>query len=402
MADRVIVNGSLCNDKGTWVVRAYVIDPVTGKKKHRSKSTGLKVAGNNTRKANGKLREIISQWEAEANGAITVTDEGVTFEEYVQEWLETKVYTLSAGTYHTYDCYATSHIIPMLGKIEMRKLNRRHVQNYVNEMSKTLTARTIKKHMAVINGVVHAAFVDGVVSGDVAYSIRTVEIPKERSRFEGTTLSEEQVGELLRAAVQKGEPTMCAVVLGVCYGLRRSEICGLRWCDVDFENGVLHVRNTVTDVSGRVVEVETTKTKASKRDIPLIEATVPYLKELHDSQASQGFDMDKLCSYKGRGAKPDHVSSRVISLLKELGFEGVRLHDLRHTAASLLARRLAPKQVQAFMGHEDISTTLNIYTHILDEDKIETSRVMGTILNGALFPPEKVSGNSSGMEENAS
>lgn len=402
MADRVVVNGSLCDDKGTWVVRAFVPDPITGKMKHRSKSTGLKVTGNNTRKANGKLREILSQWEAEANGAIAVTNEGATFEEYVQEWLETKVCSISDGTYNAYCCYAKTHIIPKLGKIEMRKLNRRHIQSYVNEMSKILTARTIKKHMAVINGVVHAAFLDGVVTGDVAYSVRTVEIPKERKRFEGTTLSEEQVGELLRAAAQKGEPTMSAVVLGVCYGLRRSEICGLRWRDVDFENGVLHVRNTVTDVSGRVVEAETTKTKASKRDIPLIEATIPYLKGLHDSQATQGFDMDKLCSYKGRGARPDHVSSRVIGLLKELGFEGVRLHDLRHTAASLLARRLAPKQVQAFMGHEDISTTLNIYTHILDEDKVETSRVMGAILSGAIFPPENSSGNSSGMEENAS
>ena len=80
-----------------------------------------------------------------------------------------------------------------------------------------------------------------------------------------------------------------------------------------------------------------------------------------------------------------YISRASIRFLKKYGFDGVRLHDLRHTAATILAKRVPIKQVQAYLGHEDIQTTLGIYTHVLSEDSIATSKAMGDFLNGAGF-----------------
>ena len=182
------------------------------------------------------------------------------------------------------------------------------------------------------------------------------------------------------------EPIRAAVTLAVVYGLRRSESCGLRWEDVDIQNNIIHIRNTVTEYSGTVYEAETTKTKASRRDLYMIASTVDYLQTLKEEQTKSGIYNGKVCVHlNGHDVKPEYISRASIRFLKKCGFDGVRLHDLRHTAATILAKRVPIKQVQAYLGHEDIQTTLGIYTHVLSEDSIATSKAMGDFLNGAGF-----------------
>ena len=159
------------------------------------------------------------------------------------------------------------------------------------------------------------------------------------------------------------------------YGLRRSEVCRLRWQDIDFDNGAMHICNTVVKGDMKYIEEERTKTKKSDRVIALVDFTVPHLKALKDEQLAAGLTLGKVCRWpNGDDIKHDYISKKFGKLLKENGLPPIRYHDLRHTAASLLiASGATPQQTQEFLGHETVSTTMNIYAHCLNEAKIETA-----------------------------
>ena len=109
--------------------------------------------------------------------------------------------------------------------------------------------------------------------------------------------------------------------------------------------------------------------------------TVPYLKELKKTQENAKLDTDKVVAWMdGQEVRGDYITRKTRQLMKKCGLPIIRFHDLRHTAASLLAPHVSPKQLQEFLGHEDISTTYNVYTHILDEQKIATSAAMNEVL----------------------
>ena len=371
------VKGTLCKDNGKWVVRARVSDPRTGKTRQLSKTTGLSVAGNNKRRAEEMMKDIVAKWDHDINSGL-VTSHDPKFSECVEKWLEAKEMQVRPNTLRSYALPAHSRIIPQLGDLKVSEITRRHILNYFEGLH-GLAVHTMKIDRVIIRGVLEDALLDGLVTANVAERIK---LPKDK-RFEGTALTEEQVGLLLRSAEEEPEPTRAAVILAVVYGLRRSEICGLRWQDIDFDAKVMHIRNTVTEFGNQIMEAETTKTKASRRNIWLVDETVTYFQKLQQQRQEKGIASDKVCcNPDGSAVRPKYATRAVQDLLIKCGIGKVRLHDLRHTAATMLARRLTVKQVQHFLGHEDVSTTLNIYTHIADSDKITTSQTMNEIIKG--------------------
>lgn len=383
MTSQTYIKGILVNDKGTWTVRARAPDPRTGKRKLLSKSTGLKVKDNTKRKAETEMRGIVSEWERQYNEGVLFIGNDITFGECVNQWIKNKKLSLNPNTLKSYELVAETHIIPLLGDIKVKDLRRQHIQQYFESFADTLTVNTMKKHNVIIRGTLDNAVLDGIVRENVSDKVK---LP-HTAKFEANHISEQDLPKLFSELDKQDEPIKAGTVLALIYGLRRSEICGLRWSDIDFSSGVMHIRNTVTIFNNDVYEAEHTKTKASRRDIILIDSTVPYLMKLKNISKS-----DKVCSFpNGKPVRPDTLTNKIIKFLKECGFENVRLHDLRHTAATVLARELTPKQVQAFLGHEDFQTTMNIYTHIETQDKINTSRAMDSIIKKAEFCSESCS-----------
>lgn len=383
------VTASLQIDRGTWVVRARYKDPTTGKSKQPSFSTKLK-APNNKRKAENMMREIIQRLEQEINSGVSP---GINplFSECVKNWLEDKSHTVKANTLQSYEVYANAYIIPLLGDIRVKNLTRQHIQQYFNRLSSNICANTLKKHRVIIRNTLNKAVLDGIIPSNVADGRGAIELPKG-TKFEAKILTEEDVSKLLSAIQLEPEPIRTAMILAITYGLRRSEICGLRWIDVDFNEKVIHIKHTVTSYAGKIIASERTKTAASRRDLCVVESTIPHLKALREWQIEQGINTQMVCPKpNGEPVSPEYLTKVIIRTLKKYGFEGIRLHDLRHTAATMLARRLTPKQVQRYMGHEDIKTTLGIYTHITDSDMLATSQAMNGILESAGFCSERCS-----------
>ena len=385
MSSPKTVKGSLHKKDGFWIVRGRIFDPSTHTYKQRARSTKLKVNGNNKRKAEEEMKIILSVWESEANAAAIPEQKDPLFREYVQRWIAKKAATRRENSVLSYRSYADNHILPMLGDMKVREITPHTLQEYVNRKLEVLSVKSVKKHMPVIRGALQEAYRDDIIESNFAYMPKIVEFPPEK-RFEGKTYTLEQISALLEAAEKEGEPIRAAMILAVCYGLRRSEIAGLRWKDVDFESGRLYVRNTKTQNGQLILEAERTKSETSRRTIDLINSTIPYLQDLKRQHEESDYPLDKVCRWPdGREFNPHYISQGTSHLMKKYGLEKVRLHDLRHTAATLLATQATPKQVQNFLGHSTIALTMNVYTHLLDEDRKATSNIMDGILKNSVF-----------------
>jgi integrase len=191
---------------------------------------------------------------------------------------------------------------------------------------------------------------------------------------------------LLKAIVD--EPVKPAIMLGLFYGLRRSEALGLRWKDVNFNNDTILICNTVVRTK-TVVEQEQTKSDASNRTLFIIPETRDYLLNIKKQQdenrlllGSSYHDNDHVCTWDdGQKFKPNYLSQRLTKILRNNKLPHIRFHDLRHTAGSLLlSKGVSVKQIQEYLGHERVSTTLDIYGHLTVEGKREASLIMGNLL----------------------
>lgn len=269
---------------------------------------------------------------------------------------------------------ARRQIYLAFGHIKTNDIQYAHLQRYIDDLAGDLKVKSLKKHLVVINGALEDAERSGIISSNPA---RLVQMPREAEKFVGNTLAK----EALSAAQEEGEPMYAIVILGMVYGLRRSEMCGLRWKDIDFENGYIHVCNTVVKGKSGHIEEESTKTEKSNRYLPLIGFTIPYFRDLLQQQISSGSKCDKVCQLSdGSPVLPDYITHKYKEFLAAHNLPDIRVHDMRHTAASLLAAHDAtPQQAQEFLGHENISTTLDIYTHCLDESKRKTADIMDKI-----------------------
>lgn len=269
---------------------------------------------------------------------------------------------------------ARRQIYLAFGHIKTKDIQYAHLQRYIDDLAGDLKVKSLKKHLVVINGALEDAERSGIISSNPA---RLVQMPREAEKFVGNTLAK----EALSAAQEEGEPMYAIVILGMVYGLRRSEMCGLRWKDIDFENGYIHVCNTVVKGKSGHIEEESTKTEKSNRYLPLIGFTIPYFRDLLQQQISSGSKCDKVCQLSdGSPVLPDYMTHKYKEFLAAHSLPDIRVHDMRHTAASLLtAHDATPQQAQEFLGHESISTTLDIYTHCLDESKRKTADIMDKI-----------------------
>lgn len=371
------VTASLQDDKGTWTVRGRVYDPTTGKMKQRTRSTGFKVKDNTKRKARDMMQEIVAQWQAEADGI--KRSDSAPFSVYVQRFMD----RLSAkkrkeNTLKSYQDYIDCHIKPKLGNIPMAELTLDDLEKFYADYLKTHAVSSARKVHVVVKGAIKEAVRDGIFQYNFA---DYVEFPTSHKFTGAAVYTDAEVNDLLCKAKEAGEPIRAAVTLAVCYGLRRSEVVGLRWKDIDFERNTLTVSNTVVQNGTLRIETELTKTKKSNRTINMIPKTVPYFKELKEKQEAAKLKTDKVVAWMdGQEVRPDFVYRKTQQLMKKCGLPVIRFHDLRHTAATILAPHVQPEQLRDFLGHEHISTTYDIYTHVPSEQKKATSAAMNEAL----------------------
>lgn len=388
-----MVAGHLREKNGYYQMVLSFKDP-TGKRKTKSISTGLTVKGNK-RKAEKMLDELRKTYEDEISKEDKSASD-ILFTEFMKEWLGMIKNSVEMSTYGSYSYIVEKRIIPYFEdkQIPLKELTPTDIQRYYTHclLVEHVSANTVIHRHANIHKALKYAFKVGLIPYNPA---DRVERPRKNS-FSSEIYGDKELEALFAAA--KGTRLELAVILGAFYGLRRSEIVGLKWDAIDFEKKRFSIQYTVTEtnIGGKqtIVEKERTKTKSSRRTLPIVEPFEKLLLELRTSQeenrrvCGRSYCTDYLefvyVDELGQRIKPGYITMAFQKLLQKNGLKRIRFHDLRHSCASLLyAHGVSLKDIQEWLGHSTISTTANIYTH-LDYSSKETSA--NAILN--VFPTE--------------
>lgn len=317
----------------------------------------------------------------------------ILFTRFLLDWLEMMKASVEITTYAAYSSCIKNRIVPYFEEhhpgLRLGQVTPKQLQDYYTyEMKvKGVSANTVIHRHANIRKALQYAFKTGLLSSNPADRI---ERPKKQ-KFVGSIYDEHELEKLFE--IVRGDPIELGVILAAFYGLRRSEVVGLKWDAIDFKKKTITIRHTVTQVTlngkSTIIEKDRTKTKSSYRTLPL----VPPFEELLHRLKLQQEQNRKLCgkSYNteaegyiyvneiGELVKPGYITQHFPLILEKHGLRKIRFHDLRHSCASLLyANGVSLKEIQEWLGHSDISTTSNIYTHLDFSSKVASANaIMG-------------------------
>lgn len=310
------------------------------------------------------------------------------FADYIGIWLERAKISVDFITYQGYLSVANAHIIPYFKakQLKLCDVNREKIQAYIDEKSQHgrldgkggLSPKTIKTHKLIIQLALKEAVKSELILRNPCEFVTLPKMVKHEAGF----YTAEQVHELFHAIRQ--EPLYPLIYFTVIYGLRRSEVLGLKWDSINWETDTVTIKHTVC-FYGEIVEKDTTKTASSFRSYPLTAEVKTILKSLKKSEADNRklfgkayCDNDYIFKWdNGAPFTPDFVTKKFPKLLKKYGLPHIRFHDLRHSCASLLlANGFSLKDIQEWLGHSDFSITANIYAHLDTARKNNIAKTM--------------------------
>ena len=355
-------------------------DPITKKRNRTSKTV------NGTKKeAEQIMRKLIS----EAEKGYHVTNNKITVLEWVQTWIEVYITpNVSPTTLSRYQGMIKRYINPLLGNMQVQQLTTLAVQSWVNGLKvspasgKEMSAATIKHTYHVLKGAMDKAVLAGIIPRSPCQGIM---LPKGEKKA-AIVYDEQQIQQLIHAA--RGTELELPIDMELCLGLRRGELLGLEWGDVDWNKGQIHiVRNRVV-VNGKSV-VKDPKTATSKRtiDVParLLEKLKQHQRTCQINRLRMGEDYTAtdyiIVHPDGKPIYPEYLSQMLTKLQTKYDLPQCRFHDLRHLCASImLMQGVNVKVAQERLGHKDISTTLNIYSHVLPSSAKEAAEKIGELV----------------------
>jgi len=340
-----------------------------GKQTQKWISTGYTIIGNK-KKADQFLKQKIEEYSDVQN----VQDTRILFCDFLTDWLEMHRANVEAITYAGYK-RLLKQIHPYFNQkgICLLDLTTKHIQAYCTYKLKFVSPNTVIKHLTLIRTALQYAKKTRAIKENPA---DFVERPKKQ-KFIGDFYNKDEIATLL--GVIKCSPIETPLMFAIYFGLRRSEIVGLKWSAVDWVNRTFFIGHKVVPINDdgkyRLEFSDTLKTKSSYRTMPLDDTFMAFLTELKSKQEinKEIFGMSYCYDYDGyicvndvgELINPNYISVAFRKLLKKNNMRHIRLHDLRHSSASLLlALGYNLKDIQAWLGHGDIGTTMNLYAKL--------------------------------------
>ena len=362
-----------------------------GQRKTKWISLGLPEKGNK-RKAEAELARLRAEFEPPKEVGDLSSD--MLFADYLLEWLEIAKGRLAVATYSSYTAMINKPVGPYFRQrnLTLRELKARHLQMFYSEMLRKVKPNTVIHYHAIIHSALKYAVKTDMLVQNVADK---VDRPKKNS-FQPVFLSAEEMQKMFEAL--RGTKLELPVLVAAFYGLRRGEVVGLKWDAIDFEQGTISVKRTVTStiIDGKYQEFEqqSAKTKSSLRTLPLIGSFREYFMQVKEAQELNKQVCGNCYNYEydgfvfvdelGERMRPNYLTEYFPKYIAKHGMPKMRFHDLRHSCASLLLANGVPlKQIQEWLGHSDFSTTANIYAHLDYRSKISSAQAME---QGMLLP----------------
>ncbi len=379
-----MVAGHLQVKKGMYYVVLNLKSP-DGKRIPKWVSTGIHVGGKKEEKqAFEKLIEFRHTYRdpvvLDPEVAGVQLDPNIRFSDFMLFWLESVKNSVEGDTYAGYEANVKARIVPYFEKtgVRLNELTALDIERFYEYCFNQLKVKgtTVQHYHANIHKAVKYAIRHDLITQNI---LAKVDRPKSET-FTGSFYTLPEIERLFE--VVKGDPVEFPVLMAAFYGLRRSEILGLRWSAIDFVGNTLTVEHTVVQyrINGQMVVEgkDRAKNRSSCRTMPL----VPQYRDLLLRMKTRQESCRALCGncYQesdyiyvndlGVPYCPNYVTAHFRRLLKKHGLRLIRFHDLRHTCASLLLKNgVDMKDIQEWMGHSSYSTTANIYAHLDDRSK---------------------------------
>lgn len=345
--------------KDTWELTVDLgRDPASGRRRRLFETVKGK------RKAQTRLHELISN----AQAGYSLRAERITLGEYLDLWLSGYVaQNTRPRTAEGYRSKLRLHIIPSLGKTPLRSLEPLAIQGlYDRLLDKSLSPTSV----AQIHRILREAMETAVTQEYIARNPCNAVTPPRPERKTMRWLNAKELQRVLEAAI--ATPYYAAIYTSLFTGLRRSEVLGLRVRDIDLVLGQVHVVQALQYVTGQGVAFSEPKSDNSRRTVALTPSNAMVLRD-HLSKLRADMEMlgntmtDNTLGFSwadGRPMLPSALTHNWIRIVRKIGLTGVRLHDARHTHATLmLSQNVHPKIVQERLGHSSVSFTLDRYSH---------------------------------------
>ncbi|KJY29933.1 tyrosine-type recombinase/integrase [Streptomyces katrae] len=364
--------GSIWQRKdGRYEARVYVPQPDGT----RARKT---VYGKTWQECDEKRQELVLR---DRQGVPTPT-RSARLSEWLPYWLEQHVEPRrKLSTYDKYETHVRLHLVPLLGARSLESLSTADVRRFLTRVQKDKTVATAKEAHRVLRTALSGAVRDELITRNVA---SLVEPPRAKQREIRPWTLEETLA-FLEAA--RGEALYAAFVLAIAMGLRRGELVGLRWSDLDLDKRVLHVRQQTQRRRGQLYQDDPKSRR--QRAVPLPAMCIAPLRWHRLKQRAifreTGVEWSEagpvFATRNGRTVEPRNVYRAFTRVAADAGLRVVRLHDARHGCATLLtAAGVAPRVIMEILGHSQISITMDVYTHVVDDTKREAISHMDRML----------------------
>lgn len=393
------ITGRLTEKNGNWyaVLNLYTTE---GKRKEKWCNLDLEAKKGTKKEAGHRLAEILAKYntgELYLQESLSKSEQerrrqgDETLDVYIDEFLENYKCNLSVLTYNGYRNMLDARIIPYFKNLGMsiKELTGDEINDFYISLRKDgLTGATAQRYHSLL----HLAFKHAVKRRVLQTNPCDQADRPKSTQYIGDYYNAEELKTLIDCLGD--DPMRVAVILAAYYGLRRSEVLGLKWDAVDFVENKIYIRHKIIEskAGGSHLEgLDVMKTKSSYRSLPLL----PYIQQvlLAEKQKQQEMQtmlrksynrkyLDYICvDAVGDLLKPQYITEHFKIILERNNLKVIRFHDLRHSCASmLLANKVPMKLIQDWLGHSNMSTTANIYSHVDATSKEQTAEVVGTAL----------------------
>lgn len=372
---------------GIWEARYTIGRDSQGKQLRKS------IYGKSRSEVAKKLTKALN----DLNSGVYVEPSKITVASWLDTWLEEyKKPTVKPKTYESYEVLVRKHIKPSIGSILLKDLRAEQVQKLYNEKAKEYSPRQAE----VIHVVLHSALEQAIKNDLIIKNVTNATTRPKKAKKEPRVLTPEEQESLIKA--MKGDRLEAAFILALFTGLRRGEILGLKWKDINFKDKTLRVMRTLCRVkdydtsdvakSKTKLEFNTPKTDKSKRIVPLLDGVIAALKAHKKKQAAEklrlgeGYrDQDLVfCNEFGDPLDPRRLKESLDAIVEKAGLKKVNIHALRHTFATRgLENGIELKVMQELLGHSTITMTADIYSHVLPEKKREAINKLQKVFDAA-------------------
>ena len=331
-----------------------------------------------------EIRQIAHKEELKA---IDKDNQKIKLMDYVERYVSEKKSVVSPSTYRGY-MNLVENMRKFFKNIDIRNVDYHKIIDFNDYLRTTQGVRnvTVKRYKEVLSPALKSACRDNIITQNPYDFVPAIKKEKPKRNFY-------DVDELEALfAITDNSKIGLAVRVASYYGLRRSELLGLRWQSIDFKKKLLNIENKILNIDKQIISTDVLKTEASNRVFPLLPEVESLLlrrkEEIEDNKKKYGKSYNNeyldyvFVDDLGKLMLPDYISHFFSKTLKKNKLKHIRFHDLRHSCASLLANRGVPmKYIQEWLGHASYNQTADTYSHLNFNSKLESASVISNVLS---------------------